>query len=68
MDQLDKKTASMSSEQKRKRMEELKGIDRKQSHILEKQTGVGLYPKVEMKDGTIIIYDNDKTKRQLFNI
>lgn len=59
----------MTEEELQKELDRLLDIEEKQSEILKKQTGKGLYEEVNITDdGTIIIDSDDEKQKKIWNV
>lgn len=59
----------MTEEELQKELDRLLDIEEKQSEILKKQTGKGLYEEVDITDdGTIIIDSDDEKQKKIWNV
>ncbi|MDQ0298118.1 uncharacterized membrane protein (DUF106 family) [Salibacterium salarium] len=62
---LDEKYENMTEIEREERMEELLKINAKQQEIMKKQKQG--YPKLEMKDGKIVVDINDPKQRKIWD-
>lgn len=59
----------MTEEELQKELDRLLDIEEKQSEILKKQTGKGLYEEIDITDdGTIIIDSDDEKQKKIWNV
>ncbi|RSL35217.1 hypothetical protein D7Z54_01185 [Salibacterium salarium] len=62
---LDEKYENMTEKEREERIEELLKINEKQQEIMKKQKQG--YPKLEMKDGKIVVDINDPKQRKIWD-